>query len=591
MAVNPTEFYQKRLAEAQAELATIQKRLKLLVRIRLVVGVMILAAVWFLLKEQLPGSGFTLAGICAIFLVFVRRHGQEEIRETQVLRRIGTLENELAALQGDISSFRSGREYTDSKHPYTYDLDFFGERSVYQLLCRTATEEGASALAKLLQYPYAGQEEILGRQSVVKEVAEKPDMCVGFRVAGAGWEEKRGDLQKILDWLEMPDFFVTRWFFRVIAVVMPVVVVGLIVLAALGYSMLPFFTLVVVINWTILGFNAKAIKETANYVARSAKLIGKYEALLAELGQEQFETVSWDKDAQAASLAIARLKKLAHLFESRYNQMVGPLMNSFVLFDLQCCLRLEQWRRTHKAAMAEGLKSVTEADYFISLGTYAFNHPEQVYPEVRVGENVYQAEGMAHPLLQKGAVGNKFELGRREYFYLLTGANMTGKSTFIRTVGVNLVLGYCGLPVRAGAATLPLVKLYTAMRITDSVQDDISYFRAELNRISEIMREASASEQPYLILLDEPLRGTNTTDKQNGTRSIMEKLIRLNAIGIVATHDTVLCSLEEEYRGQVSNYHFESSLEGNELLFDYQLKHGCSTSNNATILMKQLGIV
>ncbi|RYY14896.1 MAG: hypothetical protein EOO04_29505 [Chitinophagaceae bacterium] len=198
---------------------------------------------------------------------------------------------------------------------------------------------------------------------------------------------------------------------------------------------------------------------------------------------------------------------------------------------------------------------------------------------------------MVHPLLNDGAVGNSFSLGREQQLYLLTGANMTGKSTFIRTVGVNLILGNMGMPVRAAAAIMPDAWLFTSIRVTDSVQDDISYFRAELNRIQEMMIQVANPQRRYLVMLDEPLRGTNTNDKQFGTKAIAEKLVALGATGIIATHDTVLCALEANMGGQVQNFHFESRLESNELQFDYKLKKGCSTSNNATILMKQLGIV
>ena len=168
---------------------------------------------------------------------------------------------------------------------------------------------------------------------------------------------------------------------------------------------------------------------------------------------------------------------------------------------------------------------------------------------------------------------------------------MTGKSTFIRTVGVHVVLAYLGVPVPAKALSLPLLRLYTSMRVTDSVQDDISYFRAELNRIKTIMEAVQTPGVPHLILLDEPLRGTNSADKQQGTRSIIETLLRQKAVGIVATHDIGLCALETEHPGQVSNYHFESAVAEKGLTFDFKLRPGGSTSNNATILMRQMGII
>jgi len=231
-------------------------------------------------------------------------------------------------------------------------------------------------------------------------------------------------------------------------------------------------------------------------------------------------------------------------------------------------------------------------DVYVSCAVYAFNHPENIYPDINTSDLVIRAKDLKHPLLLPAtAVGNDVSLGNAEQFYLLTGANMTGKSTFIRTIGVSNVLSHIGLPLPAKELSVPLLDLYTSMRITDSVQDDISYFRAELNRIKTIMDRVKASATPYMVLLDEPLRGTNSTDKQQGTRAIVENLLSYHAIGIVATHDTGLCDMETDYSGRVSNYHFESQVGETALTFDFKLKPGASTSNNATILMRQMGIV
>ena len=296
-------------------------------------------------------------------------------------------------------------------------------------------------------------------------------------------------------------------------------------------------------------------------------------------------------NAEQSLASIRRFKKIVHLFESRGNTMTGPAMNTFFLFDFYCLLKLEAWRRDHKQSLLTDVDDVIEMDVYVSCAVYAFNHPENIYSAITTGSEI-TARDLRHPLLSpSSAVGNDVSIGAKEQFYLLTGANMTGKSTFIRTIGVTNILTNIGLPLPAKELTMPLLDLYTSMRITDSVQDDISYFRAELNRIKAMMDKVSHAQHPYLVLLDEPLRGTNSTDKQMGTRAIVETLITYNAVGIIATHDTGLCDMEASHSGKISNYYFESKVAEGELTFDFRMKSGGSTSNNATILMRQMGII
>jgi hypothetical protein len=586
--MSPNEFYLQQLSRQQAQVAALQKQIKQLSSFRLIIGVVILILGYLILSGKLEQWWVILITIAG-FLIVVRKHNALKDEEAKAELYGIILQNELSALDGNYSSFKDGSEFTDTAHPFTYDLDFFGKRSIYQLLCRAATKNGEHALGDLLRNPYADEAEISNRQVVVQDLARKPEFLMNFRVAGAAYKEGEKDVDKIREWLMMEDRFISSAFIRAIVVIIPVMSVAAGVLSFLYEGSYPFLLLIVVFNWLFLRAKVQPIKEASYYVAKSAELIVKYEALIGEVAKERFATGKWNEHAITAFGAIMKLKKLAHLFESRYNGMVGPLMNSLFLFDIQCGVRLDRWRKIHRQEVLRGLADITEIDTYVSLATFAYNHPQYTYPAFN--HSTYSAENIAHPLLEKTAVGNSFSLGEHEQFYLLTGANMTGKSTFIRTNGVNIILAYTGVPLRGDHIQVPLTRLYTAMRITDSVQDDVSYFRAELIRIHDIMQEVQTNEQPYLILLDEPLRGTNTTDKQNGTRSIIEKFVRLNAIGIVATHDTVLCNLEEQHAGKVANHHFESTIEGNELKFDYQLKKGCSKSNNATILMQQMGIV
>lgn len=529
------------------------------------------------------------------FLVLIRIHHHLSAQCELYKLHLSILNNELRAIDGDFSAFADGGQFVDIAHPYSFDLDIFGKGSIYQMLCRTVTIDGARMLADRLSTIAPSKDTIIGRQEVIAELGTLPGLQQNFRVAGSLEPEEPNSRARLEEWLRGDERFINNKLIIAITVIMP-----LISLACIAYSVItgdphPLLGLIIVVNWTLLGVLQKRIKPTISQIGNAEPFIDKTEQLLKEVASNEFKAPWLQRsaaDAKSSLKHIARFKSHIKLFESRENVFLGPALNSLFLFDLYCLLRLEAWRRKHKTVLLDAMDSITSLDVYTSCAVYAFNNPANIYPQVTTAGTEIKAEDLRHPLLASAtAIGNDVSLGRQEQFYLLTGANMTGKSTFIRTIGVSNVLCSIGVPLPAAGLSLPILDMYTSMRITDSVQDDISYFRAELNRIKRIMDTVRTSPHPFLILLDEPLRGTNSTDKQQGTRSIVETLLTFHAVGIVATHDTGLCDMEASYPGKVSNYYFESKVEQNALSFDFKLKKGGSTSNNATILMRQMGII
>ena len=532
--------------------------------------------------------------LAAAFLMLVRRHSRLSAKRELLQLHLWVTDNELQALQGNNSAFADGTTYTDVAHQYTYDLDIFGKGSVYQSVCRAVTVGGAVLLAGRLSLLTLKKEVITGRQEIIKELSVQPELLQNYRVAGAAIEEGPNDQRNLNQWLQEQDLFINNNIIRISAILMPLLSIAFIAWSLFAGELYPGLYLVLIVNWGLLGFYQKKIKLAARQMGNAAKLTDKYESLMRHIARATFENDWLQKvktNAEKSLASIGSFKKIVHLFESRGNTMTGPVMNTFFLFDFYCLLKLEAWRRDHKQSLLTAVDDVIEMDVYVSCGVYAFNHPENIYAAITTGSEI-KARDLRHPLLSPtSAVGNDLSLGANEQFYLLTGANMTGKSTFIRTIGVTNILTNMGLPLPAKELTMPLLNLYTSMRITDSVQDDISYFRSELNRIKAMMDKVSHSQDPYLVLLDEPLRGTNSTDKQMGTRAIVETLITYNAVGIIATHDTGLCDMEASHAGKISNYYFESKVADGELTFDFRMKRGGSTSNNATILMRQMGII
>jgi hypothetical protein len=593
--LSPLSYYQEQQANYTTALNDVIRRMKTITQVRFWLAVVAIAAGIYAFNSGMS-QWWWLAAMMAIgFIAAVVRDLNLQEQKDRLALNLRLVEGELKALQGDNSGFPDGSAYINTAHPYSYDLDIFGKGSVYQLLCRTVTNGGAAELANRLQSLTGSKERITERQEIIKELSTKPALLQSLRVAGAAVPEGPKDQFRVKTWLQEPDAFINNILIRVAAILMPVLSAAGIIWSVLAGGVFPGFSLVILINWILLGSFQKKIKLAVLQIGHSAPLIDKYAGMLTELAAAEF-TTPWlqaaSREAKSSVKEILRFKRLVHLFDSRSNSMVGPLMNSLFLFDFYCLLRLESWRKTHSGLLLKAIDDMIITDVYISCAVYAFNCPQNIYPEIDASGTELSASDLKHPLLPRDtAVGNDVSIGKAEQFYLLTGANMTGKSTFIRTIGVSNVMANLGLPLPARQLSLPLLELYTSMRITDSVQDDISYFRAELNRIKAIMDQVSASEQHYLVLLDEPLRGTNSTDKQQGTRAIVENLLRYKAIGIVATHDTGLSDMETSYKDKVHNYHFESTVEEGKLSFDFRLKRGVSTANNATILMRQMGIV
>lgn len=590
---SPAEYYQHQLQIVADQTAVVKRQGDAIAWLRLI-SILSLAAVTYLAfsKDSMLfiASGLMLAAL--LFILNKQSQLKEKAARLELHKKL--LNDELNALAGDLSAFRSGDVYINVNHPYSYDLDIFGTRSIYQLLNRTVTTNGADSLANTLQHPYAFNE-LTALQELNKELATKPEFLHRFRITGLQNVQEENARVRLKQWLAMEDLFHGKKLFVALQLAVPVLSVLFFILSFLQGALHTGLIAMLAINWGVNMRYAKKVKLTHYLVSESLKTVAQTEQLLHEAIKEEFTAntlASLKAEMVSTVKSITELKKLTHLFDNRQNGMVGPLLNSFFLFDVHCMQRLEKWRSQYKDNLDNAMSQVGHLDMYNSLANYTFNHPENVYPALDTTGTIIKGVNLKHPLIKKDtAIGNSFSIGEKEQLYMLTGANMTGKSTFIRTVGTNLLMAYIGVPVQAVSLSVPAIKIYTSIRVTDSVQDDVSYFKAELMRMQLLMNEVGSSATPYLVLLDEPLRGTNSADKQAGTKAIVEKLLRFNAIGIIATHDTGLCAMADEHPGRISNYHFESEVTDSGLRFDYTLKPGGSTSNNATALMHMMGIV
>jgi DNA mismatch repair ATPase MutS len=293
----------------------------------------------------------------------------------------------------------------------------------------------------------------------------------------------------------------------------------------------------------------------------------------------------------SAAVSVNKLSRLIQAFDSRLNIIVSVLLNGLLLWDYHTVYRLEKWKATYRSLFPLWLEMLGEADAYISLGNYAFNNPGFVYPVLSDSNNIFSAKNLGHQLIdQEKRVCNDFVLPVRGTVCIISGANMAGKSTFLRTIAVNYILGMAGAPVCASEMQFVPRKLFTSMRTTDSLSNNESYFYAELKRLKALKSGIEDGEE-VLFILDEILKGTNSADKSLGSKLFLKRLVELRATGLIATHDTSLGEMENEHPGLIINRCFEIEIEGETIKFDYKLQNGITHKMNAALLMKQMGIL
>ncbi|MGE0018056.1 MAG: hypothetical protein AB7S72_00190 [Draconibacterium sp.] len=588
-------FYQQKADEFSIQLKVVSANLRRFAWFRFFAFFLIPAPA-FIFGLKSPVTFVAGATALVLFLFLVKKNIQVEKRkkETAILKKL--CEDELLALKHKYSHFKNGVEYTDPDHFYAYDLDLFGEGSMFQYLNRTVTVDGEMLLAKTLGHPPFEKEEIKERQKAIKELAQHPEWRLHFRATGLMFEENKELNHEIRAWTELDLKFKNAVTVKWILFAIPLLTLISIVPFALGVTNL-FFKFMVLVQWIFLYFFRKQIKQYFQFFGRKSALLEKYMALLDYIGKGDFKSEKLLQmkhsviHPKPAGKTFSELKNWVDRFEYRQNIIVAFLLNSILLWDIRCMFHLWRWHQQHHSEIAGWLDTIAAFDELVSFAGFAGNHPGFVYPEVTTNDFAFKAEQLGHPLLpQNKRIGNDFAVAEWSKAVIITGANMAGKSTFLRTVGINLILAECGAPVCAQNMVFTPVQLFTNMRTTDSLQKEESYFFAELKRIKRVL-ELLESGLPVFVILDEMLKGTNSVDKLNGSKELVKKLLQLPAVSLIATHDLKLSEMEADFPKQVENLCFEIRIENNEMVFDYKLSNGVTQTMNATFLMRKMGII
>jgi len=535
----------------------------------------------------------------SIFLFLVRKNIQiqNKIKYFNVVIKI--IENEIKGLNYDFSAFDGGKEFTDADHKFSYDLDIFGEKSIFQMINRTCTFSGKNLLSTWFKNPMQDSEKISQKQKAVNQIKDLFNWRLNFLGIGNLFTDDFDDNSNLQKFKDKTGYFYNKHFYRIIIYLLPIVTVLILCFVIAKILPLNLFWIMYILQFAIIGLNVKKSNEIYRKVSKKVNLFEKYELLLQEI-----EKLNTDSELikslkqklitnnKTASEQIKILKNLSKGFDNRLNLIFVLFGQGIVLLDLQYAYRIEKWQSENLESIEKWIEVIAEIDAIISLSNFAFNNPNYAIPEITNSEQFkFEFKQAGHPLINSDIrINNDYNISSKGFITIVTGANMAGKSTFLRTVGVNLILGMIGSVVCAERLKLTPIQIFTSVRTNDSVQKSESYFFAELKRLKSIIDELKTGIQLFVII-DEMLRGTNSKDKHLGSEAMIKRLFSLNAIGIVATHDIDLGKLETEYPQNIKNKRFEVDIKTNELFFDYTIKDGISQNLNAIFLMKKMGII
>lgn len=584
------EFYTNRVNGYEEEIEIFNQRLLVLSTFRLVVFLATIVAIYFASVNAKYVIGVLLIGI-PIFLFLVSKHSDLKYQKAkkEKLKNMNVLE--LEVLQRNYTQLPHGNEFKTDAHYFSQDIDLFGQGSFYQVSNRTQLAEGSQLLAAL--YKENSIDDIPRKQVAIQEIAKKVDWRQEFS-AMAALTKTDTSTHFIVNWLNTYMPFVPK-VMKTIPLLFATLSIGIFVayfVDLVPESLLIFWLL---LGMLIVGVFTKKITALGNDASKLKSTFDQYNQLLALIENTEFSSHLLEEkkaailsQGEANSKVLEKFAKLLGNLDRNHNLLYLIFANGFFLRSLTDSLAIENWIKAHGKDVATWFKTIAFFDAFNSLGNFAFNNPSFTYPKITENNVVLKAENAGHPLLDLSKSVLNDIIIEEGQFFIITGANMAGKSTFLRTVSLQIMMANVGLPVCAKDVLYTPIKLITSMRTTDSLTDDESYFFSELKRLRFIVDEIQADR--YFIVLDEILKGTNSTDKALGSKKFLERLVTSNSTGIIATHDLSLCAVANEHP-TVKNHYFDAEIIDNELHFDYTFKKGICQNMNASFLLKKMGIV
>lgn len=588
----PAEEYGRRRRDREARVASFEKIHIRLGNFRLVLAVAAVVLAWAAFHSHLL-SGWWLIVPFVLFAGIAVYHSRV-LRARELARRAVTFyDRGLARIEDRwAGTGETGERFADPHHVYSADLDLFGNASLFQLISSARTRMGEETLAGWLLRP-SKLDEIRKRQAAVSELRDELDLREDLAVLG---EDARVGVhpEELVKWAESPNQMTARWLAWA-APILAVLAVAAAVVWAVWNTAAPF--VVVVVIEAVFTYRLKDALEAVLHGTENAfhdldllsGVLARIEAhpfRSPEVQALQHELVSSDTNA---SRAIAKLRSLVDLINGRHNVFVR-IIDAPLMYSVQLAFAAERWRKAHGRAMAKWAAVVGEMEALISLAGYSFEHPEDLFPEFVDGDPLFQAEALGHPLLPGAkCVRNDVSIRNGVRVLLISGSNMSGKSTLLRAVGINTVMAMAGAPVRARRLRLSPLHVGASIRVNDSLQEGSSRFYAEIKRLRQI-NDLAGGSPPLLFLLDELLQGTNSKDRRIGGEGIVRALVTRGAIGLVSTHDLALTDIGGSLDGHLRNVHFQDELAQGRITFDYKLRDGIVTKSNGLELMRSIGL-
>lgn len=590
---NRKDIYEKRIEEYSSALKRLKRDYNIISALRLVVSLSILFFIYYAYSIGSISFGiilFLLNSILFLYLAKVHEGIVNKISKREAL--IDVNKKDILRLEGKWREFNDlGEEYLDNKHPFINDLDIFGKNSLFQWINENGTVYGREKLSHLLKLEeLPNKEEILLRQEALKELSKKVDFRHEFI---ASLKDKKGKKEKYLgEWLKENGKSISP-LLNIFRIIMPVINIGITILVGMNIISWQILLISLVISYGILKLGNKEVIKGLNIFEDLKYRIKTYVEALELIEKENFQSniiqsikSNLDMNGKSSSKELKSLEKITSWLYDRGNAFY-LLLNCYLLWDYQILSKLEKWKSSNKDEFDKWMISLGDFEALVSLAGFTYNNHGWATPKIN-DDYTLKGKNLSHPMLGEKGVGNSFDINKDKRVILITGSNMSGKSTFLRTVGFNCILAYLGLPVKGESFEVPILKVYTCMRTGDNLEESISSFYAEILRIKIIVEGVKRGEK-ILFLLDEIFKGTNSLDRHEGAEILINQLLEGNTLGLVSTHDFELCDMEKK-DSTIQNYNFREYYENNKLKFDYILRKGVSQTRNARYLMKMAGI-
>lgn len=588
-------FFHEKAAYINRQIDELKSKYKAFSIYRMATFVIFLTLAILFIKS---GQGLLLFIVAALFILIfgllVNKHNRisKKKKISQLLSEIN--KEELQRLNHDFEGIYDGNEFIDEQHPYDIDLDIFGRSSLFQLINRTGTPGGRHLLKSWLTQA-SSKEIVEQRQGAVTELSPIVDWRQQLQAFARNNSDKDEKEQGFFSWLKGEDVIRNNPFYRII----PYLVIGFSIFLILGVMFFNLPMQFLLLPFIVTGYFLFKIidysRTTYNMTLSGVHILESVEQIILLIENQKFEHEYLNRlqkqllpEDMVASQKIKDLRKIFELLSLRGNQ-IYLILNSIFLFDFILLAKAEKWRAKYKDEISGWFGAIAEFEALSSIAAFAFANEEYVFPEIMEKACFFHGTNLGHPLIPDDQiVRNTFTLEGRGNSCIITGSNMAGKSTFLRTVGINAVLALTGAPVCADSFQISNIRVFTSMRTKDNLEENISSFYAELLRLKMLLEQIN-EDKPVLFLLDEILKGTNSADRHIGAEALILQLNKMNAFGLVSTHDLELGNLQKKNK-QITNFNFSSRIDGEEIIFDYKLQEGICKSTNASQLMAKIGI-